>query len=115
MFRLPIIRRLSAGALLALFTLSIMPRILVHSLVAKHKDVHLSVLSMGNDGPDQVNKASFHCNVESLVVELPCLWHPFSIQLTVPRQFQEYQVAADHQFHSFCHFIFGLRGPPAAV
>jgi len=106
------IRRLLAGVLLTVFTLSIMPKILVHALVAHHQDVHLSI---GHDGSDQVNKAGFHCNVESLVVELPCLSFPISIQLAVPQLFRDYQMTADHQFYSFGHFIFGLRGPPTAV
>ena len=95
-----------------LFTLSIAPRILVHTLVAHHRDVHLL---RGHDRSDQVNKAGFHCNVENLVVELPFLSYPFSIQLAVPQLFRNYQVGAAHQFYSFSYFIFGLRGPPTTV
>lgn len=98
--------------LLLLFTFSIAPKVLVHALVAHHKDIHLSI---GREGKDQLNKASFHCNVENLVVELSFLYYPLSVQLEVPRSFQDHQATPAPPFYSSDHFIFGLRGPPAAV
>ena len=112
MFGPSTIRRLLTGVLLLLFALSITPKVFVHALVAHHQDRHLSI---GHDASDQVNKAGYHCNVENLVVELPCLIYPISIQLPAPQLFRDYQVEADHQFYSFGHFIFGVRGPPTAV
>ena len=112
LYQIPTIRRLSAGVLLVLFTLGITPKVLIHAVVAHHQDTHLSV---DRDGTDHVNKTSFHCSIDSLVVEVPYLLYPISIQLDVPQLFQVRQVEADHQFYSFGHFIFGLRGPPAVV
>ncbi len=112
LYKASTIKRLSAGVLLLLFMFSITPKIFVHALVAGHKDVHLSI---GQEGTDQLNKASFHCDVENLVVELPYLYCPFSFQLEVLRVFRDHQTRPAPQFYSPDHFIFGLRGPPAVV
>jgi hypothetical protein len=95
-----------------LFTLSITPKIFIHALVARHRDAHLSI---AQEGRDQVNKTSFHCNVERLVVEVPCLLFPIAIQLQVLPVFPDHQAEAVHQYYAYGHFIFGLRGPPAVA
>ena len=110
MYKLPTIKRLLSGVLLLLFALSITPKIFIHALAARHQDVHLSIT---HDGRDQVNKTGFHCNVEHLVVEAPCLLCPIAIQLQIPPLFRDHQAEAVYQYYAYGHFIFGLRGPPA--
>jgi len=110
--KLPTIKRLLAVVLLMLFSLSITPKVFIHALVAHHQDVHLSI---AHDGTDQLNKAGFHCNIENLVVELPCLSFPLSFELEVPQSFRDHRAVERPSFHSSEHFIFGLRGPPAGV
>jgi len=95
-----------------LFSLSITPKVFIHALVAHHQDVHLSIV---HDGADQLNKAGFHCNIENLVVELPCLSFPLSFELEVPQFFGDHRAVEGHAFYSSGHFIFGLRGPPPAA
>lgn len=104
-----IIRGLLAGIMLGLFAFSITPKIIIHALVVHHKDITVTL----NDGKtDQYNKAGFHCNCDNLVVELPYLYYPISLQLVAPESFKTYQIRADHQFYYAENFIFGLRGPP---
>lgn len=98
--------------LLLLFSLSMTPKLFIHALVAHHQDVHLSIT---HDGTDQLNKAGFHCNIENLVVELPCLSFPLSFELEVPQFFRDHRAVERSSFCSSEHFIFGLRGPPAGV
>ena len=112
LYKLPTIKRLLAVVLLMLFSLSITPKMFIHALVVHHQDVNLSI---DHDGRDQLNKGGFHCNIENQVVEAPFLFYPISVDLGVPQQFREYQAEAGHQYYSFSHFIFGLRGPPAVA
>jgi len=112
LYKLSTIRRLLAVVLLMLFSLSITPKVLIHVLAAHHQDVHLS---LRHDGADQVNKAGFHCNIENLVVELPCLSFPLSFEFQFPLFFGDHRAVAGYFFYSSEHFIFGLRGPPAVV
>jgi hypothetical protein len=98
--------------MLTLFALSITPKIAIHALVAHHTDTHLA---LNHDKTDQINSASFHCNVDNLVVELPYLSYSISIPLVIPELFRTYQIRTDHQFYSSNPFIFRLRGPPVTV
>ena len=95
--------------MLALFALSVTPKIVIHALVAHHTDSHLA---FGHDQADQYNKAGFHCNIDNLVVESPYLNYSISIHLQAPKAFLIYQIRADDQFRSYTDHIFGLRGPP---
>jgi len=98
--------------MLALFALGITPKIAVHALVAHHTDRHLSVWQATKD---QLNKDGFHCRVDNLVVELPYIHCPLSLQWVVPAAFGICQMRVENQYHSFSDIIFGLRGPPDAV
>jgi len=98
--------------MLALFALSITPKIVVHALAAHHKDTHLGV---PHDKTDQLNKAGFHCQVDNLVVELPYLSYSISIPLAIPEVYRTYQIRTEPPFYPSNHFIFRLRGPPVTV
>ena len=109
MIRHHTIRPFLAGIMLALFALSVSPKIVIHALAAHHTDSHRA---FGHQD-DQYSKAGFHCNIDNLVVESPFLDYSVSIHLQAPVAFPIHQVKADHQFRSYTDHIFGLRGPPA--
>ncbi|MHA4807229.1 hypothetical protein ACX0G9_03955 [Flavitalea flava] len=107
-----IIRSISALGMLVLFALGITPKIAVHSLVADHKDTHLTGK---HDRADQYNKAGFHCDCDNLVVESPFIYSFTDVQIGLPVCFLIYQVRAAHQILCTAPFLFGLRGPPVAA
>jgi hypothetical protein len=96
--------------MLLIFAFSSTPKIFLHNLVVHHKD---SNISLGKYA--QVSTTGFHCDCESQVVELPYLNQVFHINLLVLGSFQIYQSRTNHQFFSFPHYIFGLRGPPLSA
>jgi len=96
--------------MLALFALSVTPRIVIHALVAHHTDTHLS---LDQEKTGQLNKAGFHCPIDNLVVESPFLDYSVSIDVGILPLFPAHQPSPLEHHHSFSHFIFGLRGPPA--
>jgi hypothetical protein len=98
--------------MLALFALSVTPKIVVHALAARHTDTHLS---LDHRDSDQLNKAGFHCAVDNLVVESPFVDHTVAIDLGLRPVFQVHLPAPLEEPLSFSHFIFGLRGPPAVA
>lgn len=110
MTRQRIIRPILAGIMLALFALSITPRILVHALAANHQDTHNPV---NQDKATQLNKAGFHCNVDNNVVEVPFLSFPLTIRLEMIEPTGVRNKSPEHSFHSSDPLLFGLRGPPA--
>jgi hypothetical protein len=109
MLRKPTIRAIGSILLLLTFTLSTTPKMLLHRLVAHHKDIHFNV----GGQTDRVTKAGYHCDCESQVVVLPYIDLPAynPQQLTV--SFLPFQSRAGDQIYSPGHFIFGFRGPPA--
>jgi hypothetical protein len=109
--RHPTIRSLSAGLLLALFALSVTPKIVIHALVAHHTDTHLDL----HNKADQFNKAGFHCATDNLVVEAPFLDYTISIDLGIAPCFPVHLPVPLQAPSPSSHFIFGLRGPPAVA
>ena len=97
--------------MLTLFALSVMPKIVIHALVARHTDTHLDL----HNSADQLNNASFHCTTDNLVVESPFLDYTVSIELGVSPSFPDHRPAPLESYHADSHFIFGLRGPPAGT
>ena len=99
--------------MLALFALSITPKIAVHALVARHADRHLA---LGSLKTDLLTRAGFFCRVDSLVVDLSFLVFSVDLRLRVLRDYcQEYEQRAKDQYYSFECFQFGLRGPPRMI
>jgi len=95
-----------------LFALGITPKVVIHTLVANHKDTHLA---SDHGKTDQFNKAGFHCTIDNLVVESPFLNSLLSIESELPKCFAAKTLSPYKDHLSFSHFIFGLRGPPATV
>ena len=98
--------------LLALFALSITPKIAIHALVVSHTDRHPA---HAHDGTAQLNDAGFLCAVDNLVVESPFLDYSISIRLGLPPCFPTHQPARLEDRLSSSHILFGLRGPPVTV
>jgi len=97
--------------MLVLFSFSITPKFLLHSILANHKDSPISKTTQAELSP-----SGFHCDVENLVVELPFLENfIFAIEPVNKGLFQTFQARTEHQFLSFSHFIAGLRGPPSFI
>jgi hypothetical protein len=107
----PTIRALGSIFLLMTFSFSITPKIVLHNLVAHHKDIHPT----NHSTSDQVAQAGYHCDCQSLVVVLPYLDLPAYIPQDAADRFLTFQVSTEDQVHSFGHFIFGFRGPPSAA
>jgi hypothetical protein len=109
MLRKPIIRTLGSIVVLLTFTFSTTPKILLHSLVAHHKDIHFNI----GGKTDILTNAGYHCDCESQVVVLPYLdlsaYHPLEPALCFP----PFQGSEGDQIYPAGHFIFGFRGPPA--
>jgi hypothetical protein len=107
----PTIRALGSIFLLMTFSFSITPKIVLHNLVAHHKDIH----SGNHSKTDQLAQAGYHCDCESLVVVLPYLDLPVYIPQGVADCFLTSQVRTEDQIYSIGHFIFGFRGPPSTA
>jgi len=106
----PTRRALGSIFLLMTFSFSITPKIVLHNLVAHHKDIH----SGKHSKTDQLARAGYHCDCESMVVVLPYLDLPAYIPQGVAECFFSFQVRTEGQIYSTGHFIFGFRGPPTA-
>jgi hypothetical protein len=107
----PTIRALGSIFLLMIFSFSITPKIVLHDLVAHHKDIH----SGNHSKTDQLAQAGYHCDCESQVVVLPYLDLPAYISQGVADSFLTFQVRTEDQIYSIGHFIFGFRGPPSTA
>jgi hypothetical protein len=99
-----------AGLHLVLFALAIMPKIVLHALVANHRDTHPGLIVHG----DQLNEAGFHCDTDNLVVEFPFVpASPVPSPIAGPSNLIPSTAALQEPLAS-SHPLFGLRGPPAA-
>jgi hypothetical protein len=109
MSRKPTIRTLGSILVLLTFTFSITPKILLHSLVAHHKDIHSNI----GGKTDLLTNAGYHCDCESQVVVLPYLDLPAYRPQDFALCFPPFQGMEGDQIYPAGHFIFGFRGPPA--
>jgi hypothetical protein len=104
-----IIRTFLAALMLTVFAFSVTPKILLHNLVADHKD---TPINSNHSNKEQFSKAGFNCNCDNLVVESPFVNDFFPVQLSVEKQFAQQQTFFKNYFNSLHHFYFELRGPP---
>jgi hypothetical protein len=100
-----------AGVLLLLFAFSITPRKIIHDFLATHKDK--TALS-ASSGSINVNKASYNCKCDHIVVESPFTWQDNRLAYLDFQSFLHYSDKIEHGFCSFGFFFFELRGPPFA-
>jgi|ERR1022692_3246802 hypothetical protein len=104
-----IIRSFLAAIMLAVFAFSVTPKILLHNLVADHKDTPIKS-NLSNQ--EQFSKAGFNCNCDNLVVESPFVNDFIPVHLPVQKQFVQLQTFFGNDFNSLHYFYFELRGPP---
>jgi hypothetical protein len=101
-------KNILAGIMILLFALSITPKIMLHDLIANHKDASPS--SFGSNA--QLTASGLHCDVENLVVEGPFLFGNITVTFNIPVVFVTYQNKSIHNFCSTDNFVSCLRGPP---
>ena len=104
-----ILRKLLGAFLLLIFAFSITPRILLHNLVADHKDTPWQT---NDSNHNQITKTGFNCNCENLVVESPFTSQAQFLKFEVPTQLSSYIAIQTENFLSASHVYFHLRGPP---
>ena len=103
------IRNVLAGLMVLLFAFSITPKIMLHDLIANHKDRPYAV---NDSNTKEIDASGFHCHYDNLVVESPFLDDCFPVGITqLPAPEQLFSLAPN-RFHFATHFYFGLRGPP---
>jgi hypothetical protein len=106
----PTIRKISALGLLLLFSFSITPKLILHRLIANHKDTAYSV---SKEKKATLDKTGFNCHCEDLVVTLPFLPQPEPVYTTqLASTIIPYSEKVSG-FLSLTQFFFELRGPPA--
>jgi hypothetical protein len=96
--------------MLAVFAFSITPKIILHNVVANHKD---TPLSSGSEKNAQVNKAGFNCNCDNLVVESPFTEELEPFQIIINNFFAPQIIKNSNSIKAVAHFHPSLRGPPA--
>ncbi len=97
--------------LFLVFSLSITPTKILHTLFADHKDA--KEISTHASNELAISVALYHCQCDNLVVE-----SPFSLQLNpIFTEVLELTInnnsARESDFYSIPHFYSELRGPPS--
>ncbi|HVM87856.1 MAG TPA: hypothetical protein VMT76_06680 [Puia sp.] len=95
--------------MLIVFAFSVTPKILLHNLVADHRD---TPLAHNYSHDQQVSKTGFNCNCDNLVVESPFVNNIDRIDVKITRNFSEQYIAYTNYFISLHQVYFTLRGPP---
>jgi|HubBroStandDraft_5_1064220.scaffolds.fasta_scaffold425740_1 hypothetical protein len=95
--------------MLMLFALSATPKLLLHDLVANHKDTPLKCSA---DNTQQYNIAGFNCGCDNLVVESPFVANNFVQEIILPISFSSFNDKEDNDFISVDQIYASLRGPP---
>ena len=95
--------------MLVLFGFSVTPKLLLHSLLAHHKDISSRSVSKNTE----ITTSGFHCDVENLVVESPFLFENITVSFNTPVVFAKYQNKPTHNFCSTENLVSCLRGPPS--
>jgi hypothetical protein len=96
--------------MLIIFGFSITPKIILHNIVANHKD---TPFQSGDNASAQLYAAGFNCNCDNLVVESPFTsdFNPLEIKAII--FFKPHFAEIITSFYSQHHFYSELRGPPA--
>jgi hypothetical protein len=104
-----VIRNALAGLMVLLFAFSITPKILLHDLIADHKDRPIGTI---DSKTRQFDASGYHCHCDDLVVESPFLDDCFSLHIKPIADPGSQYCVSDHLFHFTPRFYFALRGPP---
>ena len=105
-----LIRRSLAGLLLVLFALSGTPKIFVHDLVARHTDTRCK---FSHGSHTDVERTTFTCHTEDLVVESPFIESAALPEMHVPVMYSGGIVELTARLYAFFPVHYSLRGPPA--
>jgi len=98
-----------AATLLLIFAFSATPKIFLHNLLANHTDGS----SIAGGKMQEFAVASFHCDCENLVVELPYIDNPVHLLLAIGNSYRLFRIKTGNSLSLSPYFIFGFRGPPA--
>ncbi|HEX4373418.1 MAG TPA: hypothetical protein VHZ50_08975 [Puia sp.] len=104
------IRKVLAAFMLALFAFSVTPKLILHDIVANHKDTPIKCSTNNNA---QFNVAGFNCGCDNLVVESPFVDTHVAAEIIAPQIFSQHINVEVNNFISVNHFYFELRGPPS--
>jgi len=98
--------------MLIIFGFSITPKIILHNIVADHKD---TPFQSSHNSSAQLFAAGFNCNCDNLVVESPFTndFNPLQLKAAIFFKLHFADVITD--FYSQHHFYSELRGPPAGI
>jgi hypothetical protein len=103
-------KNMLAGWMILLFAYSITPKIMLHDLIADHKD---GTYRSNDTKTSRFDPSGFHCHCENLVVQSPFMdngvFHGFIPMIIHERLFS---LSANH-FRCSAQFNFALRGPPS--
>lgn len=99
-----------AGFMLVLFAFSITPKLILHDLFARHKD--LAAVSSSDDLA-RISLSGFRCNCENLVVESPFVAEITNFEIEPRRDLSSPPAGAVSEFHNATHFFPEFRGPPS--
>jgi hypothetical protein len=99
-----------AALMLVLFAFSVTPKLILHDLVANHKD---TPLKCSTDNKAQFNVAGFNCGCNDLVVESPLVRTHVAAEIIAPQIFSQHIDTEVRSFISVYQFYFELRGPPS--
>ncbi len=98
--------------MLILFAFSVTPKIILHNLVANHKDVPLKS-NFGNTA--KLNVAGFNCSCDNLVVESPFVNNHIAPEIIIPLLFSLPINKEVNDLISIDQFYAAPRGPPCLV
>jgi hypothetical protein len=106
------IKKILAVIMLALFGFSVTPKLILHNLVANHKDTPLKPNSANTE---QLSKSGFNCDCDNLVVESPFVDDHSVTEIIIPVLFSLHINKDVNDFNVVSKFYIELRGPPYAV
>jgi hypothetical protein len=103
------IRKILAAFMLVMFAFSITPKLLLHDLIANHRD---TPLKNNKDKTACIDVAGFNCSCDNLVVESPFVNDVISTEATIPVNYALHIESAMKRINSVNQFYFQFRGPP---
>src|SRR5688500_7699630 len=97
--------------MLILFTLSITPKLFLHTIFADHADI----VYKKSDGKTQVSKNGFTCDCNNQVATSPFITHENPPEIGILPVYQSLITHFPSQIIASTQFYLELRGPPAIL
>ena len=95
--------------MLVMFTVSIIPKRLLHDIFKTHK--HSSTKILGNEKVN-ISKADFDCNCNEQIANSPCTLHKDATCVAILHLYKNFNVANNCNKLLKTYYFFELRGPP---